>query len=115
VQVVVATDMGLPESVKLDETCRQQGVSFIRAETRGVFGSVFCDFGDAFTVVDTDGAPPAKRLSTRLPCGLLNICCALTPPARGLGFNPATRDMRPDKPHAAGRRIRVAPPRASSP
>lgn len=61
VQVVVVTDMGLPESVKLDEACRQQGVAFIRAETRGVFGSVFCDFGNAFTVVDTDGAPPPKR------------------------------------------------------
>lgn len=30
-------------------------ISFIRAETRGVFASVFTDFGPSFTVFDTDG------------------------------------------------------------
>jgi len=30
-------------------------ISFIRAETRGVFASVFTDFGPNFTVFDTDG------------------------------------------------------------
>ena len=55
-QVIVATNMGLAESVKVDEACRQQGTAFIRAELHGVFGSVFCDFGSTFTVLDVDGA-----------------------------------------------------------
>lgn len=52
----MSTSLSLSESVKLDQTCRQQGIAFIRAELRGVFGSVFCDFGNAFTVLDADGA-----------------------------------------------------------
>ena len=54
-QVVVATNMGLADSVKIDQSCRQQDTAFIRAELHGVFGSVFCDFGEAFTVLDVDG------------------------------------------------------------
>lgn len=47
--------MDLAESVKVDQACRQQGTAFIRAELHGVFGSVFCDFGNTFTVLDVDG------------------------------------------------------------
>jgi ubiquitin-activating enzyme E1 len=54
-QVIVATNMGLAASVKINQSCRQQGTAFVRAELHGVFGSVFCDFGNAFTVLDVDG------------------------------------------------------------
>lgn len=57
-QVVVDTVSLLSEAVKLDEMCRGAGVAYVRGEIRGVFGSVFCDFGDAFTVLDPDGEPP---------------------------------------------------------
>ena len=56
-QVVVDTVSLLSEAVKLDEVCRCAGVAYVRGEIRGVFGSVFCDFGDAFTVLDPDGEP----------------------------------------------------------
>ena len=39
----------------LNELCRATDAAFIKADVRGVFGSVFCDFGDAFNVVDVDG------------------------------------------------------------
>jgi len=39
----------------MNSICHQEGISFIRAETRGVFGTVFCDFGDDFEVHDVDG------------------------------------------------------------
>eukprot|EP00897_Mesotaenium_endlicherianum_P006168 jgi/Mesen1/557/ME000105S10735 len=56
-QVVVFTDLPLDKAVEFDEFCHRQepAVAFIRAEIRGVFGAVFCDFGPEFTVVDTDG------------------------------------------------------------
>ena len=56
-QVVVLTSASLEESKLVDEICRAHSppIAFIRAETRGVFASVFCDFGPAFTVFDTDG------------------------------------------------------------
>ena len=53
--MVVCTNLGLADATQLNEVCRQQGVAFIRGEIRGVFGSIFCDFGDAFNVVDVDG------------------------------------------------------------
>ena len=55
-QVVVLTASTLAEAIRVDAVCRNNGVAFVRAETRGVFASVFTDFGPAFTVLDTDGA-----------------------------------------------------------
>jgi hypothetical protein len=57
-QVVVLSNATLEESKRIDEICRaaSPAIAFVRAETRGVFASVFCDFGPAFTVFDTDGA-----------------------------------------------------------
>lgn len=56
-QVVVVTDASLEESKRIDEICHshQPAISFVRVETRGVFASVFCDFGPSFTVYDVDG------------------------------------------------------------
>ena len=52
----MCTSTPLREALQLDEACRGAGAAFIRADTRGVFASVFCDFGPAFTVLDVDGA-----------------------------------------------------------
>lgn len=59
-QVVVLTDASLEESQRVDAICHAHSppIAFVRAETRGVFASVFCDFGPAFTVFDTDGEEP---------------------------------------------------------
>lgn len=56
-QVVVLTDAGLEESKRINEVCHahQPPIPFIRVESRGVFASVFCDFGPSFTVYDVDG------------------------------------------------------------
>ncbi len=53
--MVVCTNLGLADATQLNELCRRQGIAFIRGDIRGVFGSIFCDFGDAFNVVDMDG------------------------------------------------------------
>lgn len=55
VQVVVVTNTSLAEAIRIDEACRKQSIPFIRADTRGVFACVFCDFGQSFTVYDPDG------------------------------------------------------------
>ena len=72
-QVVVLTASTLAEAKQVDAICREHGVAFIRAETRGVFASVFTDFGPSFTVLDVDGTTwhlawhrmPAVPLSRR--------------------------------------------------
>ena len=54
-EVVVCTETSEKEAARLNAMCRAKGVAFIKADVRGVFGSVFCDFGDAFDVADVDG------------------------------------------------------------
>ena len=61
--VVVATNnKSLNEVKRLDETCRRHGVCFIAADAFGLFGSVFCDFGPAFTVLDQTGEEPGSAV-----------------------------------------------------
>lgn len=58
-QVIVATDtMSLERKVELNNFCHSSGIKFLATETRGLFGSVFNDFGDEFTVVDPTGEEP---------------------------------------------------------
>jgi hypothetical protein len=56
-QVVVLTDASLEEAKRVNEVCHAHSpaIAFIRVETRGVFASVFTDFGPSFTVFDVDG------------------------------------------------------------
>ncbi|XP_059462488.1 ubiquitin-activating enzyme E1 2-like isoform X2 [Corylus avellana] len=59
-QVVVFTDISLEKAIEFDNYCHnhQPPISFVKSEVRGLFGSVFCDFGPKFTVFDVDGKDP---------------------------------------------------------
>ncbi|WOK96678.1 ubiquitin-activating enzyme E1 2-like isoform X1 [Canna indica] len=59
-QIVVFTDVSLEKAIEYDDYCHnhQPPICFIRSEVRGLFGSVFCDFGPEFTVFDIDGVEP---------------------------------------------------------
>ncbi|ONK61827.1 uncharacterized protein A4U43_C08F34000 [Asparagus officinalis] len=59
-QAVVFTDISLEKAIEFNDYCHshQPPISFIKSEVRGLFGSVFCDFGPEFTVVDVDGKEP---------------------------------------------------------
>ncbi|KAL9242583.1 hypothetical protein vseg_016569 [Gypsophila vaccaria] len=59
-QAVVFTNISLDKAIEFDEYCRnhQPPIAFIKTEVRGLFGSIFCDFGPEFTVVDVDGNDP---------------------------------------------------------
>lgn len=59
-QAVVFTDISLEKAFEFDDYCHmhQPPIAFIKTEVRGLFGSVFCDFGPDFTVVDVDGEDP---------------------------------------------------------
>lgn len=60
VQAVVFTDATLDKAIEYDEFCHnhEPPIAFIKSEVRGLFGSVFCDFGPEFTVFDVDGEEP---------------------------------------------------------
>ncbi|XP_055485740.1 ubiquitin-like modifier-activating enzyme 7 isoform X4 [Psammomys obesus] len=57
-QVVVLTDSKLEEQLKVGTLCHKCGVYFLMAETRGLLGRLFCDFGEGFTVEDPTEAEP---------------------------------------------------------
>ncbi|SCV99655.1 LAFE_0A07976g1_1 [Lachancea fermentati] len=62
-QVVVATDtVSLEQKVKLNNFCHVAGIKFISTQTRGLFGNVFVDFGDEFTVIDPTGEEPQSGI-----------------------------------------------------
>jgi ubiquitin-activating enzyme E1 len=59
--VVVLCGALLSESLAISDHLRALpggGPSLVRGESRGVFGSVFCDFGASHTVTDPDGEEP---------------------------------------------------------
>lgn len=60
VQVVVLVNAPLKEAHRINQICHAHSVGFISTEARGVFGSVFCDFGDEFVVSDRDGTQPVS-------------------------------------------------------
>lgn len=62
-QVVVTTETTtLEEKVKINEFCHKNNIKFISTETRGLFGNIFVDFGDEFTVIDATGEEPKSGI-----------------------------------------------------
>ncbi|OCF60450.1 ubiquitin-activating enzyme E1 [Kwoniella mangroviensis CBS 10435] len=57
-QVVVLTNATIAKQVEINEFCREKGIYFIAADVRGLFGSVFNDFGKDFACVDPTGENP---------------------------------------------------------
>ena len=61
-QVVVLTQSNVQEQMDFGKYCHQHDIKFIVAETRGIFGQIFCDFGAKFEVVDVDGEQPLSAM-----------------------------------------------------
>lgn len=58
--VVVLTDTPLAEQLSISSFTRTHNIALIVADTRGLFGQIFCDFGETFRVVDTNGEQPVS-------------------------------------------------------
>lgn len=58
--MVVFTDAGLDKAMEFNDFCHnhEPSIAFIKSEVRGLFGSIFCDFGPEFTVYDVYGEEP---------------------------------------------------------
>lgn len=54
-QVVVLTNTPLADQIIIGDYCHKRGIYFVASDTFGLFGSIFCDFGKNFTVLDTSG------------------------------------------------------------
>ena len=60
--VVVLTQSSTSEQLEFGQYCHDNGIKLIVAETRGIFGQIFCDFGPKFEVVDVDGEQPLSAM-----------------------------------------------------
>ena len=56
--MVVLTGIPIKEQLAVADYCHQNGIFLVIAETYGLFGSIFTDFGKNFTVADPTGENP---------------------------------------------------------
>nr|POE51774.1 ubiquitin-activating enzyme e1 1 [Quercus suber] len=57
-QVVVLTDTPLKDQLTIAEYCHENKIFVVITDTFGLFGTIFTDFGKAFTCVDSTGENP---------------------------------------------------------
>ena len=60
--IVVATDLSIDQQLFLNDKTHALNTKFISADIRGLFGSVFCDFGHDFIVTDQSGEEPLSGI-----------------------------------------------------
>ncbi|KAI9690628.1 MAG: SPS-sensor component ptr3 [Bogoriella megaspora] len=61
-QVVVLTDTPLKDQITIADFCHQNGIYVVIADTYGLFGTVFADFGKNFTCGDPNGENPVSGI-----------------------------------------------------
>lgn len=61
-QCVVLTDTPLKDQLAISDYCHQNGIYVIIADTFGLFGQIFNDFGKNFTCVDATGENPLSGI-----------------------------------------------------
>jgi len=59
---VVLTNTPLNLQLAVGDYCHQKGIYLVVADTFGLFGSIFCDFGEKFTVIDATGENPVSGI-----------------------------------------------------
>lgn len=60
--VVVLCNTPLDELIRINDICRTNGIKFISADTFGLVGKIFTDFGNEHFVMDVDGEEPHSGL-----------------------------------------------------
>lgn len=68
-QIIIICDKLPTTQIYYNKIARQYGTKFILAYTFGLFGSIFCDFGNEFISYDTDGDQPSVGLLTEFKNG----------------------------------------------
>ncbi|KAK2508547.1 hypothetical protein MC885_007636 [Smutsia gigantea] len=61
-QVVVLTNTPLEDQLRVGEFCHSRGIKLVVADTRGLFGQLFCDFGEEMILTDANGEQPLSTM-----------------------------------------------------
>lgn len=60
--IVINEGVDLEQAVKINRFTHSHNIGFIYATTRGLFGQLFVDFGEKFTIIDQTGEEPLTGL-----------------------------------------------------
>jgi ubiquitin-activating enzyme E1 len=72
-QVIVLTSTTLKDQLAISDYCHENGIYLVIADTFGLFGYIFTDFGKNFTVGDTTGENPVSGIVAAIdPEGLVS-------------------------------------------
>ncbi|KFV73798.1 Ubiquitin-like modifier-activating enzyme 1, partial [Dryobates pubescens] len=86
-QVVVLTESPLEEQLCIGDFCHAQGICFIVADTKGLAGQLFCDFGEHFIVEDPAEGDPVCAAMQHISQGNPGVVtCVGTEDSRGHHF-----------------------------
>ena len=61
-QCIVLTGLSLQDQLKISSYCHDHGIYIVIADTFGLFGTIFADFGKNFTVGDPTGENPLSGI-----------------------------------------------------
>lgn len=61
-RVIVLTEKTREEQLLISEIAHNNAIALIIADTAGLFAQLFCDFGENFTVSDTNGEQPVTAM-----------------------------------------------------
>ncbi|KAM3844658.1 ubiquitin-like modifier-activating enzyme 7 isoform 2-T2 [Vipera latastei] len=68
-KVVVLTNSSLEEQLDISDFCHANQICFVLANTKGLAGQVFCDFGENFVVYDPSEAEPTSAAIKHITLG----------------------------------------------
>jgi ubiquitin-activating enzyme E1 len=70
----VFCDTPLATLLEMNDFTHKNGIAFVSTSTHGLFGSLFCDFGPSFMVIDQNGENPITgMISSITPDGLVTM------------------------------------------
>lgn len=59
---IVTTDISLEQQLEINNFTHSRDIGYIHADVRGLFGQLFVDFGDKFTIIDQTGEEPLSGI-----------------------------------------------------
>uniref|UniRef100_A0A8C8RZ69 Ubiquitin-activating enzyme E1 n=1 Tax=Pelusios castaneus TaxID=367368 RepID=A0A8C8RZ69_9SAUR len=85
-QVVVLTNSPLEEQLRVSDVCHVHNIPFILADTKGLAGQLFCDFGENFVVDDPTEAEPVCAYVQHISQGMPGVVTCGDRQGHGHGF-----------------------------
>jgi len=77
--VVILCDSTLDEQLTVNKWARDNDIKYIHTSTKGLFGQIFCDFGNNFIINDIDGEDPLTSIISSIDSEGIIFCTETSP------------------------------------